>query len=221
MRIHAHMCTRISRSIKLKLVALRGSVVDGSTASETMGADLRRRPGAGRDATRRASTASSRAPRGVAASRVKARPSGSRADRILGRRTGRPLGRRPFTTRASGAREEGVHGIQEAASADVSVIYKRFIKVRETTTIAWLLGCLLSLSLSLSLSLALILRNLADVLCCCPVVALAHGACAPFPAMNAPLSSLLRTGPRKRMRTRGRPRSCWQVFSPSRLGARA
>ena len=152
MRIHAHMCTRISRSRKLKLVALRGSVVDGSTASETMGADLRRRPGAGRDATRGTSTASSRAPRGVAASRVKARPSGSRADRILGRRTGRPLGRRPFTTRASGAREEGVHGIQEAASADVSVIYKRFIKVRETTTIAWLLGCLLSLSLSLSLS---------------------------------------------------------------------
>ena len=183
-----------------------------------MGADLRRRPGAGRDATRGTSTASSRAPRGVAASRVKARPSGSRADRILGRRTGRPLGRRPFTTRASGAREEGVHGIQEAASADVSVIYKRFIKVRETTTIAWLLGCA---AFSLSLSLALILRNLADVLCCCPVVALAHGACAPFPAMNAPLSSLLRTGPRKRTRTRGRPRSCWQVFSPSRLGARA
>ena len=138
------------RSIKLKLVALRGSVVDGSTASETMGADLRRRPGAGRDATRGTSTASSRAPRGVAASRVKARPSGSRADRILGRRTGRPLGRRPFTTRASGAREEGVHGIQEAASADVSIIYKRFIKVRETTTIAWLLGCA-AFSLSLSL----------------------------------------------------------------------
>ena len=216
MRIHAHMCTRISRSRKLKLVALRGSVVDGSTASETMGADLRRRPGAGRDATRGTSTASSRAPRGVAASRVKARPSGSRADRILGRRTGRPLGRRPFTTRASGAREEGVHGIQEAASADVSVIYKRFIKVRETTTIAWLLGCA-----AFSVSLALILRNFADVLCCCPVVALAHGACAPFPAMNSPLSSLLRTGPRKRTRTRGRPRSCWQVFSPSRLGARA
>ena len=34
---------------------------------------------------------------------MKARPSGSRADRILGRRTGRPLGRRPFTTRAMGA----------------------------------------------------------------------------------------------------------------------